>query len=347
MLVFHDDYPLYNLYKKILTKLEDLTSNKDAYIAEYQKYKKISECSHNPEDRQAAYTKHLKMERVVSLLENDTLVTSFKSKTLPIVHAYNDSQGNEGYVFGMNTKVNIPKRVSIIISFMEAVNTFVPMKWECTFNMSDVCPKCYSYTETRGNIMFCVKCGSSYGVDPSEGKSSDPDDTVKESTYKSSKNYRKEFMHLCGLQHSCETDEVDNIRSYLYRSDCKEPTRNDIRLAIPRCGYKNYNDTNYIYTAITKADLPPISDYIVPCTERFEKYYEEFDRQGMTGNITNLHFLTKLFLFQEEVPTEDDWFRQLSTKTEQRHRDNAIKISKILSQKFPESNWTVPPEWTS
>lgn len=345
MIQFHDDYPVYSLYKRVLAKLEALVLDKDRYISEYHRYKTISTCSHNPEDRQAAYLEYLKMEKIVKMLEEDTLISNFKMKVLPIVKNYEDNRGS-GYVFGMNNKVNVPKRVATIIAFMEAINQFARVQWNCTFNMNDVCPKCFSYTEMRGNVMFCIKCKCSFSVDPSEGKSADPDDLVKESTYKSSKNYKKEFMHLCGLQHSCEVDQVENIRSYLYRSDCKNPTRSDIRLAIPRCGYKNYNDTNYIYSAITKEDLPPISDYIVPCTERFEKYYEEFDRTHTEGNITNLHFLTKLFLFQEKVPTQDDWFRQLSEKTELRHKRNATRIVTILNEKYPNDNWVVPPEWS-
>jgi hypothetical protein len=343
---FHDDYPIHALYKRVLLKLEALVVSKASYISEYEKYKKIANHSHNPEDRQCAYLKYLKMNKIVVMLEDESLIRKYKERLLPIVCMYRDNQGN-GYVFGMNSNINVPKRVSIIISFMKAVNEFAKIEWKCSFNMNDICPACFSYMETRSSVMFCTKCKSTFAINPSEGKSIDIDDIPKESTYKSSKNYKKEFMHLCGLQHSCEVDEVDNIRSHLYRSDCKDPTRSDIRLAIPRCGYKNYNDTNYIYTAITKEDLPPISQHIAACTDRFEKYYEEFDRTYSEGNITNLHFLTKLFLFQENVHTDDDWFRKLSDKTENRHRENATRIVGILAERYPNDNWVVPPEWST
>lgn len=345
MISFHDDYHIIILYKRILSKLESLIADKGKYIEEYKRCKKISECSHNPDDRQTAHTKYTRMSRIIPSIEDGTLVDNFNNRALPIIQEYMNNQGN-GYVFGMNNKVNVPKRVSIITRFMHMVNDFVRVEWTCTFNMEDVCPRCFTYTEKRSNVMVCKSCNTVYAVDPTKPKSSDPDDTNKESTYKSSKNYKKEYLHLCGLQNSCEADEIDNIRSYIYRSNIKNPTRIDIRTcAIPRCGYKNYNDTNYIYSEITGEPLPPIAEYLSVCTDRFEKYYTEFINNHTEGNITNLHFLTKLFLFQEGVPTQDDWFRKLSDKTEKGHRTNAIRILSILKDKYPDGNWVYPPSW--
>lgn len=341
---FHSDLPIHTVYKKVVDKLEKIVENRQVYIDEYNRCRKIAECSHNPEDRQAAHSKYLKMEKIIKDVEDGTLVDNFKEKSIPIVKEYLDNQGN-GYVFGSDNKVNIPKRVSIIITFMNLINDFIHMEWECTFNMEDVCPRCFSFTEKRSNVMVCPKCKFIYASDPTKPQSSDPEDHVKESTYKSVKNYKREFFHLCGLQNSCEPGEVDGIASYLYRSGIKKPTRADIRLAIPGCGYKNYNDTNYIYSEITKESLPPISEYMPACTDRFEKYYMEFDKRHPEDNVTNLHFLTKLFLFQEKVHTEDDWFRKLSSKTEARHRKNAIGILAILRERYPNDNWVYPPEW--
>lgn len=344
VVTFHSDLPIHVIYKKVLSKLENILEKKEEYLDEYNRCHKIAECSHNPEDRQAAHSKYLKMERIVKYVEDDTLLDVYKSKVLPIVKEYLDVQGGK-YVFGSTSKTDTPRRVAIIVRFMNIVNEFVSLEWECSFNMDDVCPKCYAYTENRSNINVCTKCKSVYSVDSSKSSSSDPNDSTKESTYKSGKNYKKEFLHLCGLQNSCESNEIKDIESYLYRSGIKKISRSDIRTAITRCGYKNYNDINYIYSEIAKEPLPPISDYMSVCNDRFEKYYVEFDKRHPDDNVTSLHFLTRLFLYEEGIHTEEDWFRQLSSKTRKRHMRNAIDTLSVLKEKYPHQNWSYPPEW--
>jgi len=341
MITFHADYPIHVLYKKVLVKLEGM--DKDVYSNEYNRYKRIADESNNPEDRAIAHSKVVRMEGILRMLEDGTLVSTFKSRAQPLLVQYFQVQGN-GYVFGMNLKSDAPKRVHIIISFLKMVNEFVNVEWECTFNMGDVCPSCHRYMEKKGIIMVCKGCGESLSLENTSISISN-EDNQKVSTYKSPKNYRKEYNHLCGIIHSCENDEIPTIQSYLYKTECSHPTRDDIRQAISSCGYRNYNDTNYIYSQITGDPLPPIADYVSACADRFEKYHGVFVELQIPGNVTNLHFLTKLFLYQEKVPAQDDWFRTLSPSTEKRHRGNAIRICRILASRYSDQDWTVPPEW--
>lgn len=154
-------------------------------------------------------------------------------------------------------------------------------------------------------------------------------------------------MHLCGLQDDMGPEEEADIASYLYRSGIKDPTRDDIRDAIKATGYNNYRDTNLIYSRVTRTPLPPIDIHIDICLGRFLEYNRVFQsletKEGT--NITNLHFLIKLFLWQENIPHDDTWFRTLSPTTETKHRRNVKRVCTILQKEDPSRKWLWPSSW--
>lgn len=339
---FHDDININRIYGDVVKILESMLDNRDHIEKEYKRYKIISEKSHNVRDRDKAASILAKFEPYIVSLLDGTIVDTYRSKVAHLINEYN-RLAPRTRVFGMDDCANIPRRVATIRRFFEITSTYVDIKWECTYSMSRICSNCYSHMKKVGPIMRCSSCGHTQmmsnmgdGVEHSKG----------ESTYKPRKNYEKEYRHVCGLSNGSSNDQKIDIESYLYRSGIHEPTRNDVRNAIKACGYSNYNDTNWLYSQITGNPLPPIDSYIDITGDRFELYYRAFSTASKDGkNITNIHFLIRLFLWQENVPYEDEWFSSLSERTLAKHRRNAILVCNILKDEYPDMRWDYPPEW--
>jgi hypothetical protein len=86
MITFHADYPIHILYKKALKTLEDM--DKDEYFNEYNRYKRIADESNNPEDRSIAHSNVVRMEGILRMLKDGTLVSTFKSRAQPLIAKY-------------------------------------------------------------------------------------------------------------------------------------------------------------------------------------------------------------------------------------------------------------------
>lgn len=344
---FYNDYNIIKVNMDFNKELEGYVANKDTCEEEYQRYKKIIEKSHNPLDVNCASRICKRMEKILPKTRDGTLVNEYRRKVSSYLVKYNELCGTSR-VFGMDNCRSIPERVATIIGFLKVASEFVNIEWSCSYNMSDVCPRCYKSLKKQSPLMICTNCSFSRNIVKVPNVHVEDGKIKPRSTYKAPKNFRKEYMHVCGTINGVKDDEESDIRSYLYRAGISEAnaTREDIRTAIHACNYNNYNDTSYLYSLITKNPLPDIMEHIEVCTERFEKYFEVFhsiDKEG--NNITNIHFLIKLFLWQEEVPYEDDWFRSLSPHTEGRHKRNAKRCLEILKQQDPDRNWDWPSEW--
>jgi hypothetical protein len=112
------------------------------------------------------------------------------------------------------------------------------------------------------------------------------------------------------------------------------------------CGYTNYNNIPLLANRIANLPLPPIIGYLDKALDRFESYFEVFKSSDCEGkNISNLHFLIRLFLWQDEVEYNEHWFRKLSPVTEAKHQSNAKKVCLVLQAREPSKNWKWPPAW--
>lgn len=346
MLTFHDDLNIHHIYEEILMALKGYVAQKERYERECKRLRKIIRDSHNPTDRTLAANILEEMEKLLSRIKDGTLVDFYRTKAVPYLIEYSKLCGSSR-VFGMDSCTNIPKRVGIIISFLEAIREFSKIDWSCTYNMEKICPQCFSVMRKCSPIMICDVCGHSHAITHTLGIHIEGGRIKIESTYDASKNFRKEFLHLCGAINDMKDEEEEDIRSYLYRASIKEPTRDNIRDGIRACGYNNYHDANYIFSLITKEPLPPILPYLEVCIVRFEQYFHVFhvleDKEGV--NITNLHFLIKLFLWLEDVEYSKEWFRDLSSQTEAKHKRNARKVCNILKNQDKDKKWDCPSEW--
>jgi hypothetical protein len=166
------------------------------------------------------------------------------------------------------------------------------------------------------------------------------------STYKAPKNFKKEYLHLCGVLSSVTDDQESDIRSYLYRAHINPITHDDIHAAMKECGYTNYNNIPLLAHRIADLPLPPLLEHLDKALDRFELYFEVFKASDCEGkNISNLHFLIRLFLWQDGIEYDDNWFRKLSSATEKKHQSNAKKVCLVLQVREPSKNWQWPSEW--
>jgi len=343
-ITIYDDYNIVKLYSDVITELDGYMKNKDNYRKEYERYKKIASQSHNPIDVDKATSIHIKMGRLLPMIEDGSIIQVCKDKLLKHIQAYKVLNGSNR-MFGMDKCPCIPKRVGIIIQFMKDIADFTDITWTCSYDLSKYCPVCYGPLKKQSTMMIC-SCGHTHTVVKVPNISLEDGKICSKSTYKAPKNFRKEYMHLCGTLSSIIEGEESDIRSYLYRARIHNPTRQNIRDAMKECGYKNYNDVPMLSFKIADLPLPPILEHIDICTERFELYFVVFKVAKCDGqNISNIHFLIRLFLWQEGIPYEDDWFRELSSVTEKKHRSNAKKICTVLKEQEPDMNWNYPPEW--
>lgn len=345
MLTFHDDLNIHHIYEEVLNALKGFVERRDEYERECKRLETISRDSHNPADRTNAANILEEMEKLLPMVKDGSLIVLYQKKISPYLIEYNKLCGSSR-IFGMDQCTNIPKRVGIIISFLESIKEFSKIEWSCSYNMEKICPKCFSIMKKCGPIMCCI-CGYNHVITRTLGIHIEGGRIKAESTYDASKNFRKEFLHLCGAINDMKDEEEEDVRSYLYRASIKEPTRDNIRDGIHATGYNNYHDTNYIFSLITKEPLPPILPYLDMCITRFEQYFRIFhtleDKEGI--NITNLHFLIKLFFYQEDIEYSKEWFRNLSDQTEAKHKRNAKKICTILRNQDKDKRWDYPPEW--
>lgn len=345
-LSFHDDLNIHYIYSEVLDVLKTYIAQKDPYEKECRRLKKIIDKSHNPADRARATIILKEMEKLLPFIRDGTLANIYSRRVSSFLSEYSNLCGSSR-VFGMDKCTNIPKRVGIILSFLELTKEYSKISWTCSYNMEKICPKCYSSMRKCGPIMTCDTCGYSHKIEKTLNVLVDGNKIKTESTYDASKNFRKEFSHVCGILHDKKDGEKEDIDSYLYRAGFKNPTRDNIRDGIRACGYNNYHDTNLLFHEITGEPLPNIYQYMDICGARFEQYFKVFqsldDKEG--HNITNLHFLIKLFLWQEGVHYEDCWFRSLSDQTEAKHKRNAKKVCNILKTQDTERKWEYPSDW--
>lgn len=338
---FHDDLNIHKIHLDVIETLESMLKEKDEIKCTYDRYKIIADKSHNVNDRDQAVAIIKKYDTYIGSLVNGTIVEEYKSRVSGLLHEY-DILSPKTRVFGMDKCINIPKRVTIITRYMHVLESYIDVEWECSYNMSRICTACFKHTKKVGSIMQCRSCGHTQIATPTIDGSAGANQQ-KESTYKPRKNYDKEYRHVCGLIHNSSSDQVADIESYLYRSGIHEPTREDVRRAISPCGYDNYNDTNWIYAQVTSKELPPISEYTDITGDRFEMYYRTFKNASVEGrNVTNIHFLIRLFLWQEGIEFEEEWFSSLSERTLAKHRRNAQIICSILQEEHPDMNWRYP-----
>lgn len=343
---FYDDLNIHHICSEVVTVLDGYIQGRASYEREYRRLKKIIEKSHNPADRARAVSLTRDMDRYLGMIRDGTLTDVYKKKVQDSLNEYNILCGTSR-IFGMDKCTNIPRRIGIIISFLNITKEFHRITWTCTYNMNKICPRCYSLMRKCGPVMMCDQCKYSHKAEKMLNVVIDGDQIKVESTYDASKNFRKEYSHVCGTIHDMRDGEREDIESYLYRAGFKSPTRENIRDSIRACGYNNYHDTNLLYHQITSQPLPPIAQYIDICSARFEQYFQVFqslhDKEG--HNITNLHFLIRLFLWQEKIPYDDTWFRSLSESTEAKHRRNAKKVCSILKTQDIHHEWNIPDHW--
>lgn len=342
---FHDDINLYVIHKNILEKLNEDIKNLSNMEIELRIMNKIIKCSNNPSDVMSAQDRASTIKNKIKNINSGNYIDNYVKDISIYLNEYSKLTSNT-YIFGIDTCISIPKRVYIIGEFMKTASKYIPIEWKCTYDMSKICIKCFDIMKKNGSIMRCKSCNYAYSIVSLPYVFIDNGNIYKPSTYISFKNFRKEYSHICGLINKVAEDEISDIDSYLYRIGIYDPTRDDIRAAIPACGYTNYNDTNYIYTQITGQPLPPLDKYLDTCTQRFIKYYNIFENIDTEGdNITNINFLIKLFLWQENIIYDVSWFRTLSANTEKKHRRNAKRICKVLEKIDIDRNWKYPSEW--
>jgi len=286
------------------------------------------------------------MDSILNRAIDGSLISSFTRRAQQLLTEYNKLCGTVR-IFGMDKCANIPRRVGIILSFLDVVREYSDIEYTCTYNMERICPKCFSTMKRLGPLLICNECEYTHKIERTLGIILDGNKIKTESTYDACKNFRKEYMHLCGIINELKDGEKEDISSYLYRAGFKNPTRENIRDGIHACGYNNYHDTNYLYHIIMDQPLPNIYHMMDICAQRFEQYFNVFqsldDREGK--NVTNLHFLIKLFLWQENIEYDDCWFRTLSPSTEDKHIRNAKKICTILNDQDKDRNWKYPSIW--
>lgn len=343
-IIFYDNVNLYKLYNDTIEKLQEIERNKDNILEEYEILSCIIENSHNNIDISDAKEKQQNNKFIIDMLKKDNLIKSFKKETIPLIKLYVEISGYSN-IYGIDKCKCIPKRVYIIICILEIINRYVKIKWTCTYDLSKYCTICFSVLNKCDQVMYCNKCDKSYSIHSLPSITSKVK-VKKKSTYNATKNFKKEYLRVCSNIMPVDEVEINNIDYYLYYIGIFDPTHMDIRNAIEECGYNNYNDTNQIHAIITGKPMPDLYRYLDVCIERFVKYWEIFESIDTDGNnITNIHFLIKLFLWQEKIQYDEAWFRILKEDTEQRHKNNAIKICEILGKKEGKDKWPIPEKW--
>lgn len=336
---FHDDHNIVHLYNEVLKNLQQFLDKKESYISTYETYKILMQNATSPEDRMRAAILVKEASFLIPMIMDDTLVERYKNRVGPTLQEYLKlCTGTR--MFGVDQCVDIPRRVGIISRFLHLTRGYFRITWECNFNMDMICPRCFAQINRYGHLFRCSRCSFSQVRDTHYGHHTTDAAAKVDGSYDATKNFRKEYSHVCGTMNDVKMGQVDQLRSYLTRACIKVPTRAHIRDGFKSCGYTNYHDINTVYTEISGEPLPDISMHINACADMFQQYSNVFhtldSKEG--SNITNIHFLIKLFLWRLGVPYQDDWFRPLSRETEEKHKRNAQKVCTILQ-------WNVPPEW--
>ena len=346
-LTFYDDLNIFYVYNTVISDLQKQIGNIEDYQRELKILERIMTSSHNPSDRISAKNKYNSMKKICSKMKDNTLIKEYQHSVSPLLRIY-QSLSNDSKVFGIDNCTCIPKRVHTIISFLNITSTYTTIRWKCTYDMSRICIRCFARMYKQGESLRCSQCPHTQEIVKLPGSYFDNESVQSESSYDASKNYKKEYLRICGVSSKIPDDEISDIYSYLYRIGIYDYTHNDVRNAIKACGYENYNDTNFIYSELTSTPLPPLLEYMDMCTNKFCKYWDVFHSIQKEGrNITNIHFLTKLFLWQEGISFNPAWFKSLSANTEAKHKRNIRKVCNILKQNpgTPVYNWSYPSKW--
>lgn len=337
-IVFNYNYDI-NIYHEYM--LNAIKDELDSDISQQiQIYNTIIYKSNNSNDIRYA-RKRLKELKSRSISRKEQYINDIE----PILYEYNNIT-RKSKLFGVDLCDNIYKRIYIIKKYFNVCKQYIKLSYLCTYNTVNICIKCFIPMKRYNNIYECT-CGyisnidkCNFGINIRDGK------VMRESTYKSDKNFKKEVISICGLSSKVTPKERYDIDVYLYHNNIYFPTRNDIRNAISACGYKNYNDVNDLYYILCKEPLPNITEYIETICNRFKKYSDVFHKISHVGiNITNLHFLMKLFLWQEKVTYNKEWVKSLTSITIDKHSKNAHIICKKLQLEYPNEFWGTPLNW--
>lgn len=336
---FHDDHNIVYVYNEVIKTLQQYIDQKELYISAYEQQKALLQNSPSPEARMKAASIVKEGTFLMPMILDDTLIAKYKDRVGETLREYRKlCMGTK--MFGVDQCTDIPRRVGIISRFLHLTRGYIPITWECTYNMDMICPRCFSQLKRYGHVVKCIKCSFSQTRETHYGHHSIDSVSKTDGSYDATKNFRKEYAHLCGIVNEIKLGQVDQIRSYLTRACIKEPTRSHIRDGFKNCGYANYHDVNAVYSEISGEPLPSVTEHIEACADMFQQYSKTFhsldSKEG--SNITNIHFLIRLFLWRLKVPYQEDWFRPLSRETEEKHKRNARKVCSILQ-------WDTPPEW--
>lgn len=277
----------------------------------------------------------VKINNTHQLATEKTLVSMYSSIVNPIVEEYKRLNATNT-VFGVEKCPNIHRRVGLIVSFLLITDNFLPIRWNTTYNISTICRECLGKCKVYKTYVKCRECGM---VDVYNGINSKSKCTkyINESTYDAPKNFRKEISYIAGLSIKSPhiNDDMRVIKEYLRRSMKFDITRDDIRYAMAANKLSNYCDINYIYHKITGKPLPNLGKHIDTLVEKFRRYYEIFNilpnKEGY--NVSN-NFLLELFLYQESIPYEKDWFKPVQDVTRKKHINNSKLVCKHLGDKL-------------
>lgn len=286
----------------------------------------------------------VKLQNTLILAREKGLVSTYRSLTDDVINHYK-LINYDNTIFGVERCKDIHRRVGIIINFLIITNDFIPIRWETMYNVSSICRVCMGKCKVYKTFVRCRECGFIDEYHTSNVKIKDSKFET-ESTYNAPKNFRKEISFISGVlvKHTNINEVVKTIRNHLHRSMVFDIKRNDIRYALKACHYNNYSDVNYMYHAITRKGLPKLYIYSDRLVERFTKYYQVFssmdDKEG--SNVNN-NFLLRLFMQQEGLEYEDDWFKSVSDSTRNKHIRNAVKVCKHLAD--DPMGWPYDPSW--
>lgn len=323
---------------------------RDDVISELQSYdlssmerrreelQKIRDRSCNPSDCISADTDLSWYDKIIPMVREGTLVKSYKHDIAPLLRRYKELMPNTIY-FGCYNP-NIPERVYTIIRFLDVTSDYIDLEWKCLYPIEKYCPECYTEMRRNHDTYICKICSrTSHDM---AMKNNSQSDGKKTSTYNASKNFRKVYARVACMENHVDDEEIEDIKVHIRRSNVQEITHDRIREAIKACGYRNYDDTNYIYSQITGTPMPDISAYIDRCTDRFSKYFEIFDlHKKERRNITNINFLIDLFLMQEGVFLDEKYFKPLSRTTRKKHENMAKTVCQDLKKRYPNMLWYV------
>ena len=341
---FDNNINIINIYRLILVELGK--KDTDEYLRQYALLES-SVLLLSGVDRIECQKQMSLMGHNAKIMRKTSIVKHYQEIISPTLKSYIDVN-NGSFMFGIDKCTNITKRIGIILKFFMITNKYVNLTYKTSFNIRSVCMKCFDKNIVHKTHTVCEKCGYVCKDESIISLIIENGRIKSKNTYDANKNFRKEIQYVCGAINKVQDGQIEIVENFLIESRL-EITRQMVRGAIKSCGYDNYCDTNYIYSHI-KEDislLPNLMPHMEKLSVRFDKYYDILyeipDREG--ENVTNIHFLIQLFLYQENIEYDKSWFKILSGPTISKHIRNAIKVCRKLSQVDKSTNWSIPTDW--